>query len=319
MIVFISGLSGTGKSTLVEYFKNHPIDSWLFYDYDKGEFPVPDYESEHLEWRKKQSEYWLQVALENKKNNIDTCVLGMALYPENTFELVSAAKLKNNISFALIDCSDEERKKRLFDRGTPQHWQGEKDFYTEFRRVNSEHCGQTFDTTNKKVEETAQEIKNWLESLSNDLFINLSQKLIKKPKDREVEKRISVYGIIIEKGKILIAKVRDSIFWDLPGGGQKKGENDFDNLKREMLEEANCRISALGDFVAEDKSNFYADDLDTYFHNTGRYYMIDKYEFVEKPLEAEMEEFNFVDLNEIGRVNLRTDHKEIIEKYILKR
>ena len=165
MIVFISGLSGTGKSTLVEYFKDHSVDGWIFYDYDHGKFPVPENETGHLKWREAQSEYWLQVALENGQNNINTCILGLALYPKNTFELASAAKLKNNIFFALIDCADEERKKRLFNRSTPQHWQGEKDFYTEFRKVNSEQCGQTFDTTNKKVEETAQEINNWLESL----------------------------------------------------------------------------------------------------------------------------------------------------------
>ena len=165
MIVFISGLSGTGKSTSVEYFKDHPIDGWLFYDYDKGEFPVPDKESEHLEWRKKQSEYWLKVALENAQNNTDACVLGLALYPKNTYELPSAAKFNHNIHFALIDCADSERKKRLFDRGTPQHWQGEKDFYKEFRKLNSEHRGKTFDTTNKKVEETAREIEDWIKSL----------------------------------------------------------------------------------------------------------------------------------------------------------
>ncbi len=165
MIVFISGLSGTGKSTIVDYFRNHPVDGWLFYDYDNGKFPVPDDEKDHLEWRKSQSEYWLQVALKNQENNTKTCVLGMALYPSNTCELPSAKSFGNNIHFSLIDCSDDERKKRLFDRGTPQHWQGEKDFYAEFRKVNSEHRGKTFDTTNKTVKETAEEIKDWLEEL----------------------------------------------------------------------------------------------------------------------------------------------------------
>lgn len=165
MIVFISGLSGTGKSTIVKYFKNHPVDSWLFYDYDKGELPVPDNESEHLNWRKLQSEYWLKVAINNSQNNINTCVLGMALYPADTYKLSSAKVFSDNIHFALIDCDDIERKKRLFNRGTPHHWQGEKDFYAEFRKVNAAHRGKTFDTTNKTVEETAAEIKEWLEGL----------------------------------------------------------------------------------------------------------------------------------------------------------
>lgn len=164
-MVFISGLSGTGKSTIVEYFKTNPVDNWRFYDYDKGKFPVPDNESKHLEWRKKQSEAWLQKAVKNAKDDINTCVLGMALYPKNTYELPSAKLFNSDIHFALIDCSDDERKKRLFDRGTSHHWQGEKDFYAEFRKVNAEHRGKTFDTTNKTVEATAKEVKEWLESL----------------------------------------------------------------------------------------------------------------------------------------------------------
>jgi len=167
-VVFISGLSGTGKSTIVDFFSCNPVDGWQFYDYDKGKFPVPPNESEHLVWRKNQSEYWLKVALENAKNNINTCVLGMALYPENTYKLPSAQYFGDNIHFALIDCSDEERKKRLFDRGTPHHWQGEKDFYTEFRKVNAEHSNKVFDTTCKTVEQTAGEIENWLKELNGN-------------------------------------------------------------------------------------------------------------------------------------------------------
>lgn len=164
-IVFISGLSGTGKSTIVDYFSNNPIKGWQFYDYDKGKHPVPADESDHLEWRKLQSEYWLQVAKENAEQSINTCILGMALYPKNTYELPTAKYFGDNIHFALIDCEDEERKKRLFDRGTPRHWQGKKDFYAEFRKVNSEHRGKIFDTTDKTIDQTADEIKNWLSSL----------------------------------------------------------------------------------------------------------------------------------------------------------
>jgi len=167
-IVFISGLSGTGKSTIVDYLRNNPVDGWSLYDYDKGEFTAPADEKQHLEWRKKQSESWLKIAIENSRNNIKTCVLGMALYPANTYELPSAKIFGDNIHLALIDCADEERKKRLFDRGTPEHWQGEKDFYAEFRQLNTEHRGKTFDTTDKTVEETACEIKDWLENLESE-------------------------------------------------------------------------------------------------------------------------------------------------------
>lgn len=165
--VFISGLSGTGKSTLVNYFSENPIEGWGFYDFDKGKYEIPEDESEHLAWRTKQTNYWLEVALQNAlEKNIKTAVMGLSLYPETTFELPNANKFdQNDIRFALIHTDDEKRKQRLEQRGTPQHWQGKKDWYDEFYQAMREHGEKEFDTTNQSPEETAQEIKTWLEEI----------------------------------------------------------------------------------------------------------------------------------------------------------
>lgn len=163
-IVFISGLGGVGKTTLVDYFTQHPLEGWIFYDFDKGKYEIPNDQKDHLDWRKKQTDYWLEVALNHGLNdNLQTVIMGLSLYPEKTFELSNADKFKkNNIHFALINAQDEERKRRLIERGTPHHYQGIKEWYDEFFKKMRESGDCEFDTTNKTKEETAQEIKQYL-------------------------------------------------------------------------------------------------------------------------------------------------------------
>ena len=61
-IVFIIGQGGTGKTTLVQYFKNHPIKDWVFLDFDEGAITKPDTtDMDKLSiWVKEQREQWLK-------------------------------------------------------------------------------------------------------------------------------------------------------------------------------------------------------------------------------------------------------------------
>lgn len=56
--------------------------------------------------------------------------------------------------------------------------------------------------------------------------------------------RNSVKAIIIKDLKILLTKNKDDlgVFYLLPGGGQEKGENMHDTLKRECLEEISSEV-----------------------------------------------------------------------------
>lgn len=55
--------------------------------------------------------------------------------------------------------------------------------------------------------------------------------------------RPSIYGILIEKGKILLSKQWDG--YDFPGGGAEIYENMDDTLKREFCEETGFKVKPI--------------------------------------------------------------------------
>ncbi len=109
-IVFISGLGGSGKSTLVAYFTKHPMQNWKYYDFDKGKYKIPHSLSKHHGWREKQTDYWLCVACANSKRNINTLVFGMCLYPKQILIRKPKEIEKKHIHFAYLYCSPSIRK-----------------------------------------------------------------------------------------------------------------------------------------------------------------------------------------------------------------
>ena len=63
--------------------------------------------------------------------------------------------------------------------------------------------------------------------------------------------RMRVNGVLIEEGKILMAKHRmgqGKEFWSTPGGGMIYGTNAKENLKREFMEETGLEIE-VGEFL----------------------------------------------------------------------
>lgn len=68
---------------------------------------------------------------------------------------------------------------------------------------------------------------------------DINGKEFKVPVDK-LTFRPSVYGIIIEKGKILLSKQWDG--YDFPGGGVDLGETIEDALKREVKEETGLEV-----------------------------------------------------------------------------
>ena len=162
-IIFISGLSGTGKSTLKKYFDKNPIEGYRVYDFDMGKYGCPEDEKDHLEWRRKQTEHWLEVSAENLKLNIGTIIFGLALYPEFIHEIAEKYGIDQSvIRFGVLTCDSGERKQRLFGRGTPHHWKGEKEWYEEFHRKQAEIGALEINTSRLKLHEAAREIINKL-------------------------------------------------------------------------------------------------------------------------------------------------------------
>jgi RNase adaptor protein for sRNA GlmZ degradation len=162
VIVFINGLSGTGKTSLVKYFSGHPIDGWKVHDFDFGKYPIPKDRTMHREWRNKQQEYWLQVGLDNRK----TVVFGFSLWPEIALTLPSAKKYDSkNIHFALLYTKPEERKSRLLKASREHLWRGHQDWYDEFYQKVRDKSELEIDTTKLTTGEVAKRIRPWLNNL----------------------------------------------------------------------------------------------------------------------------------------------------------
>lgn len=165
-IVFISGLGGTGKSSLVWYFMENPVRGFSFYDFDKGKYKIPPYGENHLEWRTNMTKWWLEVGdkeYEVKGNVI--VVIGLSLYPQSIFKLYEANSFDENICFGHLLCDPDVRKLRLEARGDAHHWGGHKDWYDEFFASMKDVGAREFDTTNDSVEQTAAKVIKWLKKL----------------------------------------------------------------------------------------------------------------------------------------------------------
>jgi deoxyadenosine/deoxycytidine kinase len=163
-VIFISGLGGTGKSTMVYHFLENPIYSFTFFDFDKGKLKAPPYNESHLEWRKQQTKWWLRVA--NKefdiKNNI-TVIIGLCLYPRQIIELPEAKFFgKDNIHFAHLISEHSDRKDRLYNRGDSHHCQGHKPWYDEFFEEMSAVKSFEINTSSLNINDTAKTIQDWL-------------------------------------------------------------------------------------------------------------------------------------------------------------
>ncbi len=113
------------------------------------------------------NEWWLEVAhSDNEKNNISV-ILGLGIYPKEVFELKNAEGFKKeNIIFAYLHCTGEERKERLKNRGDEQLLQRNESwherYYNELKDLNAKEIS----TSCKSIEDTATDIKVWLSKIS---------------------------------------------------------------------------------------------------------------------------------------------------------
>lgn len=110
IIVFITGVSGVGKSAIVPKLKEI-LPSFAIHDFD--EVGVP--EDVDIAWRLRSTDYWLKEAKENITKGKSTIICGVSR-PE---EIMNSSEFKHtiNLRFGLIKISDNLIRKRLAERG----------------------------------------------------------------------------------------------------------------------------------------------------------------------------------------------------------
>jgi len=111
--------------------------------------------------------------------------------------------------------------------------------------------------------------------------VSLYGKKIKIPKGK-FKIRVSVYGIIINDGEILLINTKSTGKFYFPGGGVEIGEKIEEALKRELHEETGIRIE-IEEFITFTEVFFYYDPWDEGFQNYSFFYQC-------KPLTLKLSE-----------------------------
>ena len=105
-IIFITGSSGVGKSTLLKKLKSSlSAEKYAMYDFDELGVPLDADNG----WRIDTTKIWLAKAEENIKNGITTIIAGLT-YPKEVMNLTN----NKNIKFFILKVSENELRKRLF-------------------------------------------------------------------------------------------------------------------------------------------------------------------------------------------------------------
>ena len=113
MLFLVTGASGSGKTACLDILRQrNPGVVW--YDFDEVGVPAnPD-----KPWRQQTTEYWLQRAVQNQVQGLDTCINGNIILGE-VLACPSAPEI-NRVAVCLLDCADIIRIDRLRARGSKE-------------------------------------------------------------------------------------------------------------------------------------------------------------------------------------------------------
>lgn len=93
---------------------------------------------------------------------------------------------------------------------------------------------------------------------------NNFDQIVHLPKDKFIF-RPSVYGVVFNKGKVLLVRNKSNGKYWFPGGGAEIGEKLDEALKRELKEETNLKIN-IGELLLFKENFFYYQPLDEAYH-----------------------------------------------------
>jgi len=119
-IIFVLGASGSGKTTTVEYIESENPDKYFFAYFDQPKVPSEEeIEKQYGNWENwgiQRTNEWLDKIKNKNKDRVT--IFDIQTKPEN---IENACKKFEITDYAIIilDCSNEERKKRLIERGQP--------------------------------------------------------------------------------------------------------------------------------------------------------------------------------------------------------
>jgi thymidylate kinase len=104
---FIIGSDGVGKTTILTLLKRLlPAESYVIYDFEERGEPAVDF----LEWVRLETQHWVDIGIENQKNNKGTIICGFAR-PKEVEELF--ARIEDPTSVILLDADVQTIEERI--------------------------------------------------------------------------------------------------------------------------------------------------------------------------------------------------------------
>lgn len=102
-IYFVTGVSGIGKTTLIQYLRPLLGNGFEIHDFDERGVP----NNAGRQWRLDETQYWINLGLKNFDKGIRTIICGFARPSEQN---------NPSVYFILLDADEETIQQRLWSR-----------------------------------------------------------------------------------------------------------------------------------------------------------------------------------------------------------
>jgi dephospho-CoA kinase len=156
VVVFITGVSGVGKSTLVPVLKE-VFPTFAVHDFDEVGVPL----DVDVAWRLSTTDHWLREAKTNLAKGISTIICGLS----SPNEVLNSDEFNKflNLRFGIIKISEDQLRKRLKKRGyNSELIQDNLNWVKVLEKETQEIKNHIILNGERKLIEIADEIKNWL-------------------------------------------------------------------------------------------------------------------------------------------------------------
>lgn len=166
-LIFIIGASGAGKTTAVNALEKVYLPNYQILYFDSIGVPsLAEMNAKYNgpeEWQRIKTAEWVKMIKKTYLPNKHVILDG-----QTRPKFIEDACVENEISayeVILFDCSDEERTKRLIDRGQSELANQDMMKWARYLRLESQmRAHQIIDNTHLTCEETLNHLANWLKA-----------------------------------------------------------------------------------------------------------------------------------------------------------
>ncbi len=167
-IIFITGASGSGKTTIVKELQRATLSNLQFCYFDSVGIPSPESMLKEFgsaeEWQRQTTIKWVK---EIKAKYLATS--SVVFDGQMRLAFVLEACKSNHVDLydiVLLDCSDEERNKRLVSRGQAELATGDMANWAAYLRNEAMKAGhiEVLDTTRLEIDEAVKKLQMIIEN-----------------------------------------------------------------------------------------------------------------------------------------------------------